>query len=92
MNTGTGLQRKVWSKLSAIRPLELKNQIRTSTKGAVPVVDEAMMNKLQGQQRLLWSSHVKEQRLEETRMQLKSVDIPDKHCYNNPAVPKVNNV
>lgn len=67
----TGFRRKVWSKISAIRPLELKNKIQASTKDAVAVANEAMMNKLQVHQRRLWSTHMKEQRLKKAEMQNK---------------------
>jgi hypothetical protein len=63
LNTGTDLQRKIWSKISYITPVELKRLIQTSTKHAVPVVHEAMMNKLQEQQRLLWWSYKLQQDL-----------------------------
>ena len=66
LNTGTDLQRKIWLRLGFMPP-ELKRLIQTSTKHAVPVVHEAMMNKLQEQQRLLWSSHMKEKNLKKNK-------------------------
>ena len=81
-----GLKRKIWAKLSAIRPHELKKVIQKSTKDAVPVVGEGMLNKLQAHQRRLWSSHMKHQRLEKTAMQRKSLEVKRKESLHKKTI------
>ena len=64
-----GLKRKVWSKLSAVRPAELRELIQILAEDATPIVKESTLVKIQTEQRRLWSAHVKEQRMTKTIMQ-----------------------